>query len=56
MGNTIKNYERKRRKERKEAIKEIHNIVGNHISKKFRENGLSDFADKYDEARRDYNV
>ena len=35
MGNTIKNFEKKRRKERKEYYMELNRIVHNNIMKKY---------------------
>ena len=35
MGNTIKNYEKKKRKEQKEAYREIHGIVHDAMMKHF---------------------
>lgn len=34
MGNTIKNFEKKRRKERKEDLREIHRIIYNALMEK----------------------
>ena len=35
MGNSIKNYEKKRRKERKEACKEVREVVSDVLSERF---------------------
>ena len=53
MGNTIKNFEKKRRKERKEAQREINSIV--HKAIMDRMNLPKDFKEKENEIFESYN-